>query len=52
MHLHDPKGVDVDLHYEVLAVDAIKRWAVISSDVPGLVLESVASRNSPSRSRT
>ena len=43
VHLHDPKGVDVDLHYEVLAVDAIKRWAVITSDVPGLVLESVAS---------
>ena len=42
--LEDDKGLEVTLHYSVLPeVDALVRWATITSRVPGVVLESVAS---------
>ena len=42
--LRDPKGVVVRLHYRVLPrIDAIVRWATVSSEVDGLVIESAAS---------
>lgn len=42
--LHDPKGLAVELHYEVLAeIDVIRRWASITASIQGVVLESVAS---------
>ena len=44
VHLHDPKGLAVALHYRVLPeLDAILRWVVLTSSVPGIVLESFAS---------
>ncbi|HQR79833.1 MAG TPA: alpha-galactosidase [Actinomycetota bacterium] len=44
VRLTDPKGLTVDLHYRVLPdIDAILRWATITSSVPGVVVESVAS---------
>lgn len=44
VRLVDARGVIVDLHYEVLdGIDAIRRWATIGSEAPGVVLESVAS---------
>lgn len=41
VHLADPKGVRVDVHYQVL-VDVIRRWVVVHADTD-LVLEAVAS---------
>lgn len=44
VRLADAKGLAVDLHYRVLPdIDAILRWATITSTVAGVTLESVAS---------
>ena len=42
--LEDAKGLEVALHYRVLPqIDALLRWASITSTVPGVTIESVAS---------
>lgn len=45
VRLADPKGVRVDLHYEVLE-DVIRRWAVVHAETDVLI-ESVASAQVP-----
>ncbi len=42
--LEDVKGLEVALHYRILdGVDGLLRWASITSRVPGVIVESVAS---------